>query len=112
MTAEEPTPTVAGELPAWVRELAMALLTHPQILLTGNVRDQYPLLAEDGSGEIVMHSLQDVIMRVCRGHRYGALGEHSALDQRIELWRSPRPNRRARVAVGDGAGRRGAAWSR
>ncbi|MEU8342288.1 AAA family ATPase [Spirillospora sp. NPDC048832] len=79
-------PPGAAALPAWVRELDMALLTHPQILLTGNVRDQYPLPAEDGSGEIVMHSLQDVIMRVCRGHGYGALGEHSPLDQLMVLW--------------------------
>lgn len=56
-----------AELPPWVRELDMSLTTHPQILLVGNVRDQYLLPAEDGSGGLLPLGLWDVVERVCGG---------------------------------------------
>lgn len=40
---EGPGARAADPRPAWVREVALAVRAHPQILLTGNVHDQYLL---------------------------------------------------------------------
>jgi ATP-dependent Clp protease ATP-binding subunit ClpB len=40
-------PTEVGAPPSWLRELETALLTNSQVIVYGNVRDQY-LLPENG----------------------------------------------------------------
>ncbi len=74
------------ELPAWVRELDLSLVTHPQILLVGNVRDQYLLPADDGSGHALPLRLVDVIERVCRRRDYAALSMFDLVHDRLESW--------------------------
>jgi len=85
----------AGLAPAWIRELDMALTVYPQILLTGNVRDQF-LLPEDGEGGVavpepggdpVPYSLQDIIESVCRARGYGALARQDLVLDRVVAWR-------------------------
>jgi len=74
------------ELPAWVRELEMSLVTHPQILLVGNVRDQYLLPAEHDSAHAVPLRLVDVIDRACRLRNYAALAVFDLVRDRLETW--------------------------
>ncbi|WP_326953448.1 AAA family ATPase [Amycolatopsis sp. NBC_01286] len=74
-----------AELPPWVRELDMSLTTHPQILLVGNVRDQYLLPAEDGSGGLLPLGLWDVVERVCRRRGFGALATFDVVHDRMSL---------------------------
>ena len=77
---------MAAELPAWVRELDMSLVTHPQILLVGNVRDQFLLPAEDGSGALHPLHLPQVVERVCRRRGFGALATFDIVRDRLDLW--------------------------
>jgi energy-coupling factor transporter ATP-binding protein EcfA2 len=72
---------VADESPAWVRELRLALPIAPQILLIGNVRDQYLLPAENGGG-LEQYDLQQVIGRVCASREYGAVVVHDVAGGR------------------------------
>jgi hypothetical protein len=65
----------------------MSLVTHPQILLVGNVRDQYLLPPEDGSGQAVPHHLVDVLDRACRRRNYAALAVFDLVRDRLETWR-------------------------
>ena len=76
------------ELPAWVRELDMALPVYPQILLTGNVRDRYLLPDEDeeDGAEARPHDLLAVIDRICRRRRFGALAVHDIVRNRVTAW--------------------------
>lgn len=74
------------ELPAWIRELELTLVTHPQILLVGNVRDQYLLPAEDGSSRALPLKLVDVIERVCARRDYAALTMFDLVHDRLESW--------------------------
>ncbi|GAA2115579.1 AAA family ATPase [Kitasatospora saccharophila] len=63
-------------LPSWVRELELALAVHPQILFTGNVRDQYLLpsdLPHCRSPRLAPFDLAAVVDAVCRARGYGAL---------------------------------------
>ncbi|MFF2810412.1 AAA family ATPase [Streptomyces sp. NPDC058000] len=88
----EPAPPPA---PAWIRELDMALAVYPQILLTGNVRDQF-LLPEDGDGGVALpepdrplmpYSLEDIVESVCRARGYGALARQDNVIDRVVAWR-------------------------
>jgi hypothetical protein len=72
------------QLPAWVRELELSLVTHPQILLVGNVRDQYLLPQDDGPA--VPLRLVDVIERVCRQRNYAALTMFDLVRDRLDTW--------------------------
>jgi hypothetical protein len=75
-------------LPAWIRELDMALTVYPQILLTGNVRDRYLLPDENdpqGRG-LVPYGMADVIESVCRKRAYGALASHDVISERMVIW--------------------------
>ncbi|MGG2461487.1 AAA family ATPase [Streptomyces sp. RGM 3693] len=92
--APEPAPPPAPA-PAWIRELDMALAVYPQILLTGNVRDQF-LLPEDGDGGVALpepdrplmpYSLEDVVESVCRARGYGALARQDNVIDRVVAWR-------------------------
>ncbi|MEV4558702.1 AAA family ATPase [Kitasatospora sp. NPDC049285] len=68
-------------LPSWIRELELALAVHPQILFTGNVRDQYLLPADlphCRSPRLAPFDLAEVVDAVCRARGYGAL---AAVDQ-------------------------------
>jgi hypothetical protein len=77
---------VAADLPAWVRELDMALPVYPQILLTGNVRDEYLLPAEDGADGPQPYGLLGVIERVCGRREFGVLAVHDVVQNRINAW--------------------------
>ena len=41
--------TAADTRPSWVREIDLACRLHPQLILTGNVRDVYLLDDPDGN---------------------------------------------------------------
>ncbi|MCX4683971.1 AAA family ATPase [Kitasatospora purpeofusca] len=76
--------------PSWIRELDMALTVHPQVLLTGNVRDQY-LLPDDhaagSSATLAPYSLGGVIESLCAARGYGALAFLDQVHERITLLR-------------------------
>ncbi|MER7705066.1 AAA family ATPase [Kitasatospora sp. NPDC097605] len=76
--------------PSWIRELDMALTVYPQVLLTGNVRDQY-LLPDDhaaGSSEtLAPYSLGGVIESMCAARGYGAIAFVDQVNDRIALLR-------------------------
>ncbi|WP_328958166.1 AAA family ATPase [Kitasatospora purpeofusca] len=76
--------------PSWIRELDMALTVHPQVLLTGNVRDQY-LLPDDhaagSSATLAPYSLGGVIESLCAARGYGALAFLDQVHERMTLLR-------------------------
>ncbi|MGW6391436.1 AAA family ATPase [Streptomyces sp. NPDC055103] len=93
--AAAPPPPPAPLAPAWIRELDMALAVYPQVLLTGNVRDQF-LLPEDGEAGVAApepgrpltpYSLEEVIESVCRARGYGALARQDNVIDRVVAWR-------------------------
>ena len=80
-------PTETAELPAWVRELDMALPVYPQILLVGNVRDRY-MLPDDSGHEpaMVPRRLADVIALACDRRGYAALVVHDLVQGGSVAW--------------------------
>ncbi|GAA1397558.1 hypothetical protein GCM10009639_35150 [Kitasatospora putterlickiae] len=76
--------------PSWIRELDMALTVYPQVLLTGNVRDQY-LLPDDhaagSSATLAPYSLGGVIESICAARGYGAIAFVDQVNDRIALLR-------------------------
>lgn len=77
---------MAVELPSWVRELEMSLVTHPQILFVGNVRDQYLLPAMDGSARVHPLTLQQVIEQACRKRGFAALVMFDIVHANSQAW--------------------------
>jgi hypothetical protein len=75
---------MAVDMPPWVRELGISLVTHPQILLVGNVRDQYLLPRDDRPDQVVPMTLGDVIERACRRRGYGSLLSVDLVRDRME----------------------------
>ncbi|MFB8240150.1 AAA family ATPase [Kitasatospora purpeofusca] len=76
--------------PSWIRELDMALTVHPQVLLTGNVRDQYLLPDDHAAGSsttLAPYSLGGVIESLCAARGYGALAFLDQVHERITLLR-------------------------
>ncbi|MFF2367860.1 AAA family ATPase [Streptomyces sp. NPDC058122] len=59
--------------PAWVREVALAVGAHPQILLTGNVHDQYLLPDPELGGRPRYMELVDVLGTVLAERHYAAV---------------------------------------
>ncbi|MCK0177623.1 AAA family ATPase [Mycolicibacterium sp. F2034L] len=57
--------------PAWIREIDLAIRMHPQLILTGNLRDMY--LLEDPGGRRWPMSLTDALWFVLRGQGFAAL---------------------------------------
>jgi hypothetical protein len=66
-------------LPAWAREIDLSLPLHPQLLLTGNVRDLYPL----DTGPV---GLVDVIWQICQSRDFAALAVLNPVTQSIETY--------------------------
>lgn len=64
----------------------MSLVTHPQILFVGNVRDQYLLPAADGSARVHPLALQQVIDQACRKRGFGALVMFDIVHARSQAW--------------------------
>jgi energy-coupling factor transporter ATP-binding protein EcfA2 len=85
---------MSTELPAWVRELDLALPLSPQILVTGNVRDQYLLPPQEIPGEqpdgvppaADQYDLVEVIARVCARRGYGAVVVHDVAGGITAEW--------------------------
>jgi energy-coupling factor transporter ATP-binding protein EcfA2 len=75
MTAEPTTP-------AWVRELELAVLVTPQILLVGNVRDQFLLPSDAAPTEPLPYGLLEIIAKVCTGRGFGAVAVHDVAGGR------------------------------
>ncbi|MEV0189889.1 AAA family ATPase [Kitasatospora purpeofusca] len=78
------------ETPSWIRELDMALTVHPQVLLTGNVRDQYLLPDDHAAGRsttLAPYTLGGVIESLCAARGYGALAFLDQVHERITLLR-------------------------
>ncbi|MEU6236127.1 ATP-dependent Clp protease ATP-binding subunit, partial [Kitasatospora sp. NPDC047058] len=85
-----PADTGRPAAPSWIRELDMALTVYPQVLLTGNVRDQYLLPDDHAAGSsptLAPYTLDDVIESVCLTRGYGALAVQDQLMERIALRR-------------------------
>ncbi|WP_053732789.1 AAA family ATPase [Nocardia sp. NRRL S-836] len=78
---------MSAEEPDWVRELDLSLVTHPQLLLVGNVRDRYFLPAGNGSDEPVPFDLPKVVERACRARGFGALAVLDIARDRLDVWR-------------------------
>lgn len=62
--------------PAWVRELDMALPIYPQIVLTGNIRDEYHLPSERDPARTAVLDLEGLLKRLTTRHGYAALARH------------------------------------
>ncbi|MFJ8958169.1 AAA family ATPase [Lentzea sp. NPDC102401] len=77
---------MSADIPAWVRELELSLVTHPQILFVGNVRDRYFLPAETGSA-LVPLDLPQVVERACRRRGFVALAVFDIARDRMDVWR-------------------------
>jgi hypothetical protein len=62
-------------LPAWVREVDFSLALHPHVLLTGNVRDQYPMPTVMGGATIsnTYVAITGVLWNVCKDRGYGGM---------------------------------------
>ncbi|MFF5225131.1 AAA family ATPase [Dactylosporangium sp. NPDC000521] len=61
-------------MPAWAREIDLSLPLHPQILLSGNVRDLYPVATPTGDGvEIDLVDLAEMLWRVILARGYSAM---------------------------------------
>jgi hypothetical protein len=75
---------VSPESPAWVRELELALPVYPQVLLVGNVRDQY-LLPVEGAADPAPYDITGVIESVCRRHGYAGLARHDLIGRSLAL---------------------------
>ena len=84
------------DLPAWIRELDIALPVFPQVVITGNVRDIY-FLPPDLNAELpgpddrdkeklVPLDLAETIELVCRSRDYGGLGWFDPIHQAFALW--------------------------
>ncbi|MEU8183559.1 AAA family ATPase [Micromonospora sp. NPDC049044] len=67
-----------AERPAWLREVDLALCAHPQILLTGNVRDLYRLPEPEHAGRVRFMMLVDALWTAAQGRGYGALLTYSS----------------------------------
>ena len=65
------TPEVGASLPAWARDIDLSLPLHPQILLSGNVRDQYPVRSASGAIDLV--ELPEMVWRVVSRRGYAAM---------------------------------------
>ncbi|MFD5921252.1 AAA family ATPase [Kitasatospora sp. NPDC058201] len=93
--AEGPDGAGAGDgprsaTPSWIRELDMALTVYPQVLLTGNVRDQYLLPDDHAAGSsttLAPYTLGGVIESLCLARGYGALAFVDQVNDRIALLR-------------------------
>ncbi|TDC70796.1 AAA family ATPase [Actinomadura sp. GC306] len=72
---------MTAAVPAWVRELEMAVPVYPQVLLTGNVRDRYMLPGRDGRPQ--PHNLLQVVRHTCQAQGFGAFLWHDMVRQRI-----------------------------
>ncbi|MFB7473584.1 AAA family ATPase [Kitasatospora sp. NPDC056184] len=76
--------------PSWIRELDMALTVYPQVLLTGNVRDQYLLPDDHAAGRsetLAPYGLAGVIESICAARGYGAIAFVDQVNDRIALLR-------------------------
>ena len=104
---------MAIDLPAWVRELDLALPLSPQILIIGNVRDQYLLRpedqaadgqggaragegqghgpAEDDTDDAEQYDVVQVIGRVCARRGYQAVLVHDVAGGDAAEWRKTVP---------------------
>lgn len=72
--------------PSWIRELDMALTVYPQVLLTGNVRDQYLLPSDHAAGRSetsAPYTLTEVIESVCVARGFGALALVDQVSEQI-----------------------------
>jgi hypothetical protein len=66
-------PVEVDSRPAWVREVALAVGAHPQILLTGNVHDQYLLPDPELDGRPRYMELAEVLSTVLAERNYSAV---------------------------------------
>ena len=66
-----PATASTDERPAWVREIDLAIHMHPQLILTGNLRDMY--LLDDPEGRRWPMSLTDAVWFVLRQQGFAAL---------------------------------------
>ncbi|MEZ0109799.1 hypothetical protein ABH920_003813 [Catenulispora sp. EB89] len=98
-----------GVLPAWYREVDLALPVQPQILLSGNVRDVFllPPAAEDETDEadenenanehqdqhpdqdepptLAPYSMVEAIERICEARGYGAIAVHEIVRDGFQI---------------------------
>ncbi|MEU8257006.1 AAA family ATPase [Micromonospora inaquosa] len=71
-------PVYRHELPAWAREIELSLPLHPQVLLSGNVRDLYPVVtlgpeAEPDDETVDLVDLSEMVWKVVSRRGYAAM---------------------------------------
>jgi energy-coupling factor transporter ATP-binding protein EcfA2 len=61
--------------PAWAADIHYSLPLHPQLLVTGNVRDQFPVWVDQDAGapSIDLWDLGEVIWEICQSRQYLAM---------------------------------------
>lgn len=78
MTKPTTTSKSIESRPAWLREVGLALGVHPQVILTGNVRDTYKLT--DPTGVDWYMPLVQAVWSVLGVREFGALLSYTAAD--------------------------------
>jgi ATP-dependent Clp protease ATP-binding subunit ClpB len=73
MTTGTPELLVADERPGWLREVDLALTAHPQLLLTGNVRDLYRLPDPAMDGSVRFMTLIEALWTVAAARSFDLL---------------------------------------
>ncbi|MDS1269132.1 AAA family ATPase [Lipingzhangella sp. LS1_29] len=86
MSGAQPHPA-ASTTPGWVRELTMALPIYPQILLVGNVRDEYHLPTPHAPEATAIYSLETLLARLLEEQGYAALATHDIATDHITTTR-------------------------
>ncbi|GGM76354.1 AAA family ATPase [Dactylosporangium sucinum] len=83
---------IAPTLPAWAREIELSLPLHPQVLLSGNVRDLYPVhtpppagAGPDAEGEVDLVELPEMVWKVVSGRGYAAMLVLNPVTARVDV---------------------------
>src|SRR5262249_48860345 len=92
-TAEAVRVVSTALLPAWIREVEFSLALHPQILLTGNVRDLYPLPSldptpppgPDPAPGLRYVPIGAVLWQVCQARGFAALATLDPVTSRLSV---------------------------
>ncbi|MEH1058708.1 AAA family ATPase [Micromonospora sp. CPCC 206171] len=91
-------PEYGHALPAWAREIELSLPLHPQILLSGNVRDLYPVVtrkpgdADPGEDDTVdLVELPDIVWTVVSGRGYAAMLVLNPVTAKVDVRADDQP---------------------
>ena len=83
-------PEDARTLPAWAQEIELSLPLHPQILLSGNVRDLYPLVTA-GEDEVDLVDLPEMVWTVVSRRGYAAMLVLNPVTAKVDVRSADKP---------------------